>query len=674
MKHTFFLFLMLFLAASDSNCRAQQSEDLAETSDWDSFVETFMEMGDENALEESWDEEILEDLYEIYCEKINLNNLKKEQLEQLPFLSENQILEIMKYVEQNRPLISTGELMQIPSLDFFTRKRFQLFCVAGPVPDKTLSLSQLLQKSQHEIVLRSDIPFYTKMGFAHYPASVLEESPNKVYLGSRWAGSLRYKMKGMEHLEAGFQLEKDVGEKGIDYWAAYALLKKVGCIEKMVVGDYRLSFGLGLAVNTSTGFGKTMMMNTLGRLNQGIRAHSSTQESEYFKGVAATLRLSPDFRLSAFASYRKADGTFLADSSGISNLKTDGLHRTQLERSKDGNLSQTNFGGNVEWYLGRFLLTATTAYTHYSTPLRPIHNTPSTRYRLYNAAGSDFLTSSLGYSYSGNSLHFVGETAMDRQGHLATLNTFQADFGSNTLTLIQRYYQAKFVSVLGKTFGESSRPQNECGVLAGWRQAFTRKLTLDSYIDVVYFPWMRYQVNHDSWCVEGMATLDYSLGKGRLVNLRYRIKHKQNTVHSLRSQFIYPLSPTLFLKTMLAASFVADSETDTKCGLCIGGQATWKNSRKWKVTLGATYFHTDSYDSRIYGYEPSLLYAFGMHSYNGEGCRLVMLANIPFLSRLHIICKLSSTRYFDRSVVGTGLDLIPHKHREDLQLQLQWKF
>ena len=671
-KLTSFLFTLLMMF---SLCGwAQTPDDSIPATDWDSFVETFLEIDDKNALEESWDEEMLEDLYEIYCEKINLNNLTKEQLEQLTFLSENQVQEILKYVEKNRPLLSTGELMQIPSLDFFTRKRLQLFCIAGPVPDKSLSLRQQWKTAEHEMVVRSDIPFYTKMGFAHYPAEVLEESPNKVYQGSPWAGSLRYRVKGMEHLEAGFQLEKDVGEKGIDYWAAYAMLKKVGCVERLVVGDYRLSFGLGLAVNTSTGFGKTMMMNTLGHLNRGIRAHSSMQESEYFKGVAATLSLSPNVRLSAFASYRKIDGTFLADSTGISGLKTDGLHRTQLERSKDGNLSRSNVGGNLEWYLGRFLLTATTAYTHYSTPLRPIHNTPSTRYRLYNPAGSDFLTSSVGYSYNGNSLHFVGETAIDQKGHLATLNTFQADFGTNTFTLIQRYYQAQFVSVLGKSFGESSRPQNENGVLVGWRHSFSRKVSLDSYIDVVYFPWLRYQVNHASWCVDGMSTLAYSLGKGRVFNLRYHFKRKQNTVHSLRSQLIWPLSPTLSLKTMLTASLVAAEETKNECGYSVGEQVTWKKKKGWKATMSATYFHTDSYEARVYGYEPSLLYAFGMHSYSGEGCRLVLLANIPLLSRLHLICKLSSTRYFDRSSIGTGLDLIPHSHREDLQLQLQWRF
>lgn len=691
-------FLVVCLAVG-CNCWAQTTDESVREGDWEQFVEHFMEVSGEETTDESWNHDLLEDLYEIYCEKINLNQLSREQLEKLQFLNEQQILEILTYVEKNRPVLSTGELMELSSLDYFTRRRLQLFCVAGPMPQQPLNLSEALKRSQNELVMRSDIPFYTKLGFAHYPAATLAKNPNKIYQGDPLAYSLRYKLKTLQHIEAGLQMEKDVGEKGIDYWAAYAMLKKIGCIERLVVGDYRLSFGLGLVVNTSTGFGKTMMMSSLGRLNQGIRVHSSLQESEYFRGIASTISLSSDIRLSGFASYRNIDGTFRSDYSGISSLKTDGLHRTQLERSKHGNLSRTDFGGNVEWHLGRFLLTATTAYSHYSTPLRPIHNTSSTRYRLYNADGTDFLTSGIGYSYVGNNLHICGETAMDGKGHLATLNSMQAKVGSNTLTLIQRYYQAKFVSILGKTFGENSRPQNESGLLVGWRQSLSRRLALDTYVDAVYFPWLKYQVSNSSWGVDFMAALTYSGSNGSQFSLRYRVKSKQkdfkfdengivtstsnnaqttrllfNNVHSLRSQFSLPLSPTLSLKTTLAASMVASRANDTEYGISIGEQATWQNSRKLKFVLGATYFHTDSYNTRTYGYEPSLLYAFGMQTYSGEGCRLVFLTRIPILSRLILICKLSSTRYFDRSVIGTGLDQILHKHREDLQLQIQWKF
>ena len=32
------------------------------------------------------------------------------------------------------------------------------------------------------------------------------------------------------------------------------------------------------------------------------------------------------------------------------------------------------------------------------------------------------------------------------------------------------------------------------------------------------------------------------------------------------------------------------------------------------------------------------------------------------------------TKYFDRDVIGSGLEMIDANHREDLQVQARWKF
>ena len=54
--------------------------------------------------------------------------------------------------------------------------------------------------------------------------------------------------------------------------------------------------------------------------------------------------------------------------------------------------------------------------------------------------------------------------------------------------------------------------------------------------------------------------------------------------------------------------------------------------------------------------------------------KCMLFQKVPIIYRLYLVTKLGSTRYFNRSTIGTGLDQILHNHREDLQLQLQWKF
>ena len=64
----------------------------------------------------------------------------------------------------------------------------------------------------------------------------------------------------MNHLLAGIQMEKDAGERGVDYVSGYVMLKDMGFVKRAIVGNYRLSFGQGLAVNTSMKYGKMIIM------------------------------------------------------------------------------------------------------------------------------------------------------------------------------------------------------------------------------------------------------------------------------------------------------------------------------------------------------------------------------------------------------------------------------
>ena len=115
------------------------------------------------------------------------------------------------------------------------------------------------------------------------------------------------------------------------------MLRNIGCVERAIIGNYRLSFGKGLVINNGMKLSKAMMLSTANRMNAGITKHSSTNESGHFTGAAATITLK-HWKFSAFGSYQSADGTYNSDSTGMSSLKTDGLHRTRLERSKKNNL------------------------------------------------------------------------------------------------------------------------------------------------------------------------------------------------------------------------------------------------------------------------------------------------------------------------------------------------
>lgn len=687
------LLVLTALLLTSVFAQAQNQEGVAMLS-WEDFVEMVADDSDEDNAP---DEELFEQLYELHANPININRATKEDLAALPFISEEQALHIIIYIEKYGAMATLGELMFISELDKRERDMLRLFVYAGEgktALNTTPTVKDLLSHSKSELTWRTDVPFYTKAGFAHYSDSVLQKSPNKVYRGDRYHHSLHYSLTSLNHLQAGVQMEKDAGEQGVDYLSGYVMIKDIGIVDRAIVGNYRISFGQGLAINTSSRYGKMMMLNQLSRIDRGITQHSSLAEAGFLTGGAAAFRLGGTL-VSAFASHRNTDGTYNNDSLGLSSLKTDGLHRTQLERSKKGNLAITNFGANIHWQHDALQLSATAVATHLSVPLAPKHNTPSTLYRLYNAQGKDFFVGSIAYSYRYKRISIAGETAVsttDTLSGFASLNTLRWRLNSNNaITLIGRYYGAKFVSINGKAFSENSLPQNEEGIFLGWTTRAIRNIKFDAYADFMYFPWLKYKVSDSSYGLEAVAQMEYTPSKALSFTMRYRFKSKQRDFdytldeekftslqyknnQNLKLQMNYAVSPQLSFKTLATGVFTRFGIKD-ELGFAIGENVRWQHpTTKARIDVGITYFNTDSYDARVYAYEPSLLYSFGFSSYYYQGIRTTLLATLPLMrNKLFVTAKLASTRYFNRETIGTSLDLIKANHREDLQVQLRWK-
>ena len=84
----------------------------------------------EDAGEAEW-----EDMYEMLCEleqhPMDINKVTREELEQLPFLSAQQVEEIQEYLYRYGPMKSKGELAMIRSLDYSQRQLLTYFIYIG---------------------------------------------------------------------------------------------------------------------------------------------------------------------------------------------------------------------------------------------------------------------------------------------------------------------------------------------------------------------------------------------------------------------------------------------------------------------------------------------------------------------------------------------------------------
>ena len=98
------------------------------SNDWQEAFRSWLSADD---ADEGYSEETFELLSALAENPLNLNQTSKSQLEQLPFLSAEQIEELVAYIDRYRPLRSLGELQMIESLDRDTRLLLNYFVVIG---------------------------------------------------------------------------------------------------------------------------------------------------------------------------------------------------------------------------------------------------------------------------------------------------------------------------------------------------------------------------------------------------------------------------------------------------------------------------------------------------------------------------------------------------------------
>ena len=636
---------------------------------WDELLAEAMTAEDMEAAD--W-----EDTYDMLCEleqqPLNLNTATREELEALPFLSAHQVEDLIEYIYRYGPMKSMNELRMIKTLDLTQTEllRYFTFVEDERVEPGFPRLSNILKYGRHETMANVRVPFYQRKG------------DENGYIGYPYRHWLRYKMSYGDYVKAGFVGSQDAGEPffadknkaGYDFYSYYLQIRKLGRIDNAVVGKYKLSTGMGLVLNNSFGLGKLAMLQQLGRNTNIVRPHSSRSQSGFFQGAAATVSLSTQWRLTAFLSYRPLDAT-LNDDGTISTIVTGGYHRTPTEMEKKNNSHAADAGTHIGYRQGGLHAGATVLYTHFDRQLCP--NT-KTLYRRYNAQGNNFMNVSADYGYLHPRFALNGEAAVNRDGALATINSLSLQAADGlTVMLLQRFFSYRYTALYARTMTEGGHVQNESAVYLGATWKPRPDLQLQAYTDYAYFAWARYQVSQASHAWDNLLSATYSRGTWTLTG-RYRLHLRQRDNETKTALTNYTEHRGRLSLTQGSARLTATTQADAvSTGDDWGYMLSETVGRQWhklKASAGCGYFNTTGYASRLYVYERSPLYAFSFPAYFGEGMRLMLMVQSSPVSRLTLTAKLGLTRYFDRSTIGTGLQLIDSPMQTDLDLQLRWKF
>ena len=630
----------------------------------------------------NWENE-LEELSNRLQEPVNLNSATREQLEQFPFLSDIQIEHLLAYIYIHGQMETIYELQLVEELDRQTIQYLLPFvCIKAINNEPALRWKTMLKDAgmygKNEVLTRLDIPFYKRKGYEH------------TYLGPSVYNSVKYTFRYRDQLYAGGVAEKDAGEPfaalhnryGYDYYSFYLLLQNCGRLKSLAVGNYRLSFGQGLVMSTDYLMGKTIYASSFNNRSTGIKRHSSTDEYNYFRGVATTVALTKRLSVSAFYSHRNMDGV-VTDGEITSVYKT-GLHRSRKEADKKNLLTSQLTGGNVSYQQNHIRLGITGVYYVFNRPYEP----ELTGYSKYNIHGNHFYNLGIDYAYRWRRFSFQGETAIGKQGW-ASLNRLQySPVQDIQFILIHRFYSYDYWAMYAHSFGEGSTVQNEQGYYVGLETTPFSHWRFFVSFDLFSFPWKKYRINKPSRGTDGLIQATFTPRTNLSMYLKYRYKQKERDLtgskgtltlpifhHQLRYRLNYSLNDVFSSRTTLDYNHFHSQDRAATKGYqvtqMISSQLPW--TRLFADVQGS-YFCTDDYDSRVYVSEKGLLYTFYTPSFQGRGFRCAVRLRYELNKHWLFITKFGETIYLNRNEIGSGNDLIYGNKKADIQMQLRIKF
>src|ERR1035437_2408658 len=234
---------------------------------------------------------------------IPINFAHPDQLSEIPWLNDLQIKNLILYRKQNGFIVSPYELQLIEGFDRETIESIIPYIDFTKDRNKRKITAHALFHEGHDDFL------FRPSGFG--------KPKDSAYFGSAIKLLFKYKYDWQSRVTAGFILKKDPGEPlskkplnifpGIDYASAYIMISNTGLFKRLIIGDYHLRFGQGLAIWSGYNIGRTIFASGYTRKAPGIAQNSSAMETGFMRGMAATIAFKK-FDLTGFFSISPLDG------------------------------------------------------------------------------------------------------------------------------------------------------------------------------------------------------------------------------------------------------------------------------------------------------------------------------------------------------------------------------
>lgn len=645
---------------------------------------------------------VIEQLNYYFDHPINLNLTNGEELEELYLLTGVQINDVLLHRKAFGKFISIYELQ---SLTYWDLQTIQLVLPFIRVDDRLdqlhITWKEAMKQGKFETYMRYQPMIEKKAGYAEVSDSIRKAS-NKYYYGNgdRYYARFRYTYK--TNISIGMTAEKDAGEQffrgtqkqGFDFYSAHAFFKGGKYLKSAVIGDYQIQVGQGLNVWSSYAFGKTADLTTMKRTAIPIRAYTSVDESRFLRGAAADFGYR-NWSMLLFASQKKMDAATIADSSYddleyVSTIDLTGLHRTTSEIAKKNGITERIVGANIRYAFGAFRWGAAYVYQGYDKPFQKAIQ----YYNQFDFRGTSFRSLSSDYSYVFRNINVFGEVSkvfrpdLDPQHGWAMVHAAMMSLDPRfSAGILYRNYQKDYQTLYNAGFSEGSNTQNEQGTYAAIKWKLASAWSINAYVDLFKFPWLKYGVDAPSFGHELLIQPVYKPSKTFEIYGRFRQQLRQKnsrdsdgTVTEIedvvqrnyRLNMSCVLNEFVSLKTRLEYVTIHRASNTPEKGMLFSQDLIFKpKSSPFDLSLRFALFDTDSYDSRIYTFESNALYVFAVPAYYYQGSRAYVLLRYSFWHSCDLWVKYGVFLYENRNSISSGSEQIMGSRKSDLLIQLR---
>lgn len=629
---------------------------------------------------------IMDNIYYLMETKPNLNEFSREQLESIKILSNVQVNNLYNHIQRCGELISIHELQSIPG--FSVDDILLISSLFTVKQSESARLKNLLPQTRAEYVARLEHKSPLSEGYKDYYKDYYR------FLGSPYKIYNRFRVMVGNVISAGFLAEKDAGEKDLfDYTTFHFFYRNPGrgIIRRIALGDYIISFGSGIAVNTGFPVIKMIPITSLINFHTDVSPYMSTEENRFLRGGALSLGFK-NLTITPFYSENKTDGrvVFLDSSEAgtpaiVTSLATTGLHRNMKELSYKDNVKIKAYGAMANFYYHTFNFGVLGMRTIFDPPINPFE-------KLYNVhffRGNQLDNFSLGLSKTIYYGFFWGEVAISNYKSLAYQAGTLINLGYNSSALIlYRNYPPDYFSYFANAISESYAIQNERGFLTGFLVNPLKNVSFEGYLDLFKFPWAKYNVNGPSQGYEILTQLTYNIKKRSYVYLRFKTQTKevnappQNEIglpiltpeekSYVRMHLRYQITSNISIDTRAENSFIKNKNL-TSNGSLLYCQITYRALfLPFSLWLRYYLFDIPNYDSRIYAYEIAPMYVFKLPSFYYKGNRILGMLSFELSNNLTLWIRVASNFYPERDYVGSNENRIYSKRINEFLFQVRY--